>query len=127
MPPRRPVLSLAILLALVASACQATRRVTLSTGLAPAQRAEVLSFVKAGDRVRLRTADGQVHAITVAAVKPDALVAGDGRRFALREIASLERKALAKGRTIALITVVGLAVLFVVVLANAPLLAVASP
>ena len=54
----------------------------------------------AGDRVRLTTADGQVHEIRVASVALDSgMILGEGDAVPIRNVVSLEQRVRAPGKT----------------------------
>jgi hypothetical protein len=54
----------------------------------------------AGDRVRLTTADGQVHEIRVESVTPDSgMISGGGGAVPIRDVVALEQRVRAPGKT----------------------------
>ncbi len=114
MSVRRHALASLLFVGLAAGACHTTNRVPFPASDPPSAQAVDRSVLHPNDELKFRTSDGKRHRIKVAAIESDAIVSTGGQRFPVADITSIEKVTLAKGRTIALVTVAGLLVCFVI-------------
>ena len=122
---RNRLLAVVVLFCFVLTACHTHQRVALpgASGTPPASTGS--ASVARGDHVRATLLNGNVVNFKVEDVQSDALIAQDGQRILLQDIARLDHRRLAKGRTAALIaglTVAGFALLVAAAFAAGPVI-----
>jgi hypothetical protein len=102
---------LGVLCAMACAACSALRPVETSTAAAQQQIASG-QLLKPGDKVRLITADGKAHELTVTAIDADGTVEGKPESVRIADIVTVEKRELAVGKTTGLVLgiVIGLQV-----------------
>lgn len=96
------------ILAVSATGCSSMHRVPVVA----AGSAQASDRVGPGDEVRVTMRDGRQARFTVQRVEDAALVAGDGTRYEITDIVTLERRAFSGGRTALLVAGVVGGVLF---------------
>jgi hypothetical protein len=102
---------------LVVSGCHTHQHVALPGSASAAAPEDELPHVNPGDHVRVTMRTGERLNFLVEEVLKDALIAKGGRRFPYEEMARLEKKQLAKGRTTALVVGISAAALTLILLA----------
>lgn len=120
---RNRSLAIVVLFCFVLTACHTHQRVALPGGSGTPPASTGSASVARGDQVRATLLNGNVVNFKAEDVQSDALIAQDGQRILLQDIARLDHRRLAKGRTAALIaglTVAGFALLAAAALAAAP-------
>jgi hypothetical protein len=102
----------AILIAVILSGCH--HMVPVVDTLSSVPTAVGVSTLAVGDQVRVRLRNGDSAMCVVAEIRADALVAEDGRRFNYADVARLEKRRVAKSRTIVLIAAMPIIMLVLV-------------
>ena len=120
---RNRLLPVVVLFCFMLTACHTHQRVALPVGSGTPPVSTGSASVARGDQMRATLLNGNVVDFKIQDVQSDALVAQDGRQILYRDIARLDHRRLAKGRTAALIaglTVAGFALLAAAAFAAGP-------
>jgi hypothetical protein len=92
-----------IVSALLVSGCHTQQRIELPGGPSSSPAGVAVSQLKAGDTVQVTMKSGDKLSFPIQEVQSDGLVARGGKRFLYQDMARLDKRQLAKGKTAGLI------------------------